>query len=35
MTAAEFALKRKVTTIVIIIVMFFLGLVSMLNMKQE
>ena len=35
MTAAEFALKRKVTTIVIIIVMFFLGLVSMMNMKQE
>ena len=35
MTAAEFALKRKVTTIVIMIVMFFLGLVSMLNMKQE
>lgn len=35
MTAAEFAIKRKVTTIVIMIVMFFLGLVSMINMKQE
>lgn len=35
MTAAEFAINRKVTTIVIMIVMFFVGIISMINMKQE
>ena len=35
MSIAEFAIQRKVTTTMIIIVMFFSGLVSMLSMKQE
>ena len=35
MSIAEFSIKRKVTTTMIIIVMFFSGLVSMLNMRQE
>lgn len=35
MTVAEFAINRKVTTLVIMIVMFFVGLISMVNMKQE